>query len=230
MKVVLSARNFKDRYERRRYIRAKMKKQRSRKSNQIEQLAGGEIIEREESYLGKLQDTINDKTLRIYFQNVNTMGLGRKVGETETALQVLDAADVALVYLTEVNKNPEHKLVQLQLDTMMRRRMKEAKYEIGSNGGYKPKGIRKPGSMMAITARRVQQYVVDQESDKRGRWMKTRVKIGQAKVAVYSIYVPQSTDGGGCTTVRRQLQNGLDEEGIVMERTKHLYKELGEAI
>ena len=108
--------------------------------------------------------------------------------------------------------------------------MKEAKYQMGSNGGYKPKGIRKPGSMMAITARRVQQYVVDQESDKRGRWMKTRVKIGQAKVAVYSIYVPQSTDGGGCTTVRRQLQNGLDEEGIVMERTKHLYKELGEAI
>ena len=97
MKVVLSARNFKDRYERRRYIRAKMRKQRSRKSNQIEQSAGGEIIEREESYLGKLQDTINDKTLRIYFQNVNTIGLGRKVGETETALQVLDAADVACI-------------------------------------------------------------------------------------------------------------------------------------
>ena len=60
--------------------------------------------------------------------------------------------------------------------------------------------------------------------------MKTRIRIGAMKLAAYSIYVPQKTDGGGSTTVRRQLQNVLDEEEVTTERNKHLYEELTDEI
>ena len=223
MKVTLSASKFKDRFERRRYIRAKMKKQGNRKQSQIEQLIGSEIQEKEHRCLGELQDPVNSKTLRVYFQNVNTLGLGG-IGETETALQILDAADASLIYIIEANTNPDHGLVQLQIKTAIRRRMKGASYEIGSNSGYRPKGIRKPGSMLAITVGKVRKYVVDSDNDRKGRWMKTRIRIGAMKLAAYSIYVPQKTDGGGSTTVRRQLQNVLDEEEVTTERNTHLYE------
>ena len=46
MKVMLSASKFKNRFERRRYIRAQMKKQGNRKQRQIEKRIGSEIQEK----------------------------------------------------------------------------------------------------------------------------------------------------------------------------------------
>ena len=53
--------------------------------------------------------------------------------------------------------------------------MKGATFETGSNIGYKSRGVRKPGSMLAITASEIRKYVVEQEADERGRWMKTKL-------------------------------------------------------
>ena len=67
-------------------------------------------------------------------------------------------------------------------------------------------------------------HIVSQQGHKKGRWIRTQLVIGEIKMMVYNIYVPLETDGGGSTTIRRQLQNSLDAEGIEEEPVKHLYR------
>ena len=50
------------------------------------------------------------------------------------------------------------------------------------------------------------------------------------KIVIYNVYVPLKYDGGGSTTVRRQLQNSLNDKGVLREQRDHIYRQLKEDI
>ena len=183
-----------------------------------------------DSYLEELESKPGANDLRIYFQNVGTLVLGEQVGETNTALKALGAADVSLICLGEINKNLEHPRVREKVRASITLTIPGAQMQYGTNEGYDSLGRQNPGGLLTIMRKSMKKYVVGKESDKKGRWTKTILDIGKKMIAVYNIYVPLKQDGGGSTTVRRQLQNSLDEEGVQMTLMRHFYKELEEEI
>ena len=96
--------------------------------------------------------------------------------------------------------------------------------QYGSNEGYNPSGRQKPGGLLTIVKKSINKYIIGKTSDPKGRWTKTSLSFDKERIVVYNIYVPLKHDGGGSTTVRRQLQNSLDEEGVQTGLMKNFYE------
>ena len=104
--------------------------------------------------------------------------------------------------------------------------MPGSEYVLASNKDYVRRGKHKPGGVMVATSRHINKYVKDRSWDDKVRWAKTSLRMGGGGLTVYNAYVPLKDDGGGSTTIKRQLQNSLDNEGILEDPREHLYQQL----
>ena len=214
----------------RRYLREQFKKQQEMNKERQRRINPGVTIVEYKSHLKDLEEKPGRKELRIFFQNVNTLKLGKRIEETDTAMKILRGAGVSIFGLSEVNKNLAHPEVVSDFENLLRRTMPGAEYVLASNNEYVPRGKHKPGGVMMATSRHINKYVNDRSVDKKGRWAKTSLRMGGGGLTVYNVYVPLKDDGGGSTTIKRQLQNSLDNEGILEDPREHLYNQLKEDI
>ena len=132
--------------------------------------------------------------------------------------------------MSELNKNLEKKEVRYEVSRMLKETIPGAKYCAGGNESYVTEETRRQGGVAIITKQIVNRYVTERRTDDKGRWAVTEIKVGEVRLVIYNIYVPLQEDGGGPTTVRRQLQNSLDEEGIIEDQRVHFYKDLREQV
>ena len=190
-------RPFKTNGQRKRYLKEKFRQQMRRSMARENPVARSEVTDSMESYLEDLEAKPGKKDLRIYFQNVGTMVLGERGGETSTALKALNAADVSVTCLCEINKNLDNAGVKREMREILKDSIPGAKYHCGSNKKYQPQGRQKPGGLLTVTKRCMDKYVTQRKADPKGRWVKTGLEIEKQRVMVYNTYVPQKQDGGG---------------------------------
>ena len=111
------------------------------------------------SYVSDIEERPSRRSIRIYYQNVNSLKIGGRVEETETAMKVLKGAGVSIFCLGEVNKNFAHREVKNDMKNLLERTLPGTEYAVASNTGYKPEGKVKPGGVLTATRKHVNKYV-----------------------------------------------------------------------
>ena len=96
-----------------------------------------ELLAVSRSYLDKLDIEPTRKSLRVYFQNVNSLKIGKGRKETEESFKRLAASGVSLTFLSEVNKNLELEEVAQKVEQVVCSGMPKARCRGGGNRYYK---------------------------------------------------------------------------------------------
>ena len=106
-------------HQSRRFFWEHFKKQARRNRERQQSIVPTEITEEMKSYVNDIQERPSTGSIRIYFQNVNTIKIGGRVEETETALKMLKGAEVSIFCLSEVNKNFRHQGVNNDMESLL---------------------------------------------------------------------------------------------------------------
>ena len=182
------------------------------------------------SYLDNIEEQPERGSIRVYFQNINTIKIGGEAIEDIEALKKLAAVGASIIGLSEVNKNMEDGETKKAVEEVIRKEKPGMTMCAGGNTFYRTTEVRNQGGVAMITRQCVDKYILKRKVDLKGRWAVVDMRIGDDRLSVYNVYVPLKDDRGGPTTVRRQLQNALDEEGIDEDLIDNLYKEMSEEI
>ena len=127
MKTLLTARNFRSLAQRRRYMRNLIKRKGRREAQRMAIPVRRAVATESRSYLDNLEDEPTRKSLRVYFQNVNTLKVGQERKETEDSFRRLSASGTSLVFLSEVNKNMELEEVAKKVEEVVKAGMPGAR-------------------------------------------------------------------------------------------------------
>ena len=126
MKTYLTAQKFRDQAQRRRYIREAMSKKvmwvRTRSILPIRE----ELMGDAKSHLHNIDQEPTRGSLRLYFQNINTLKIGQGRKETEEAFKRLSASGVSITLLSKVNKNMEMEEVMDKIQQVVQSGIPEA--------------------------------------------------------------------------------------------------------
>ena len=197
MREYLTAREFKNRTQQRRYVRELMRSRAKRVAARTPGIGSKVVPQKAMSYLDTIYEEPERRSLRIYFQNINTLKLGSEAGEDLHALKKLSATGVSIMCLGELNKNMEKKEVRKEVESLLRESMPGAKYCAGGNQDFVTEAKRKQGGLAIITKKHMNKYVKGRRVDQKGRWASTEVWTEGVKLVIYNLYVPLREDGGG---------------------------------
>ena len=226
MKTLLTARKFRSLAQRRRYLRNLMKRKGRKEVQRMALPVQRAVAEESRSYLDCLEDEPTRKSLRIYFQNVNTLKVGSERKETEESFRKLSMAGTSLVFLSEVNKNMELEEVAKKVEEVVSAGMPGARCRGGGNKYYKAQSWVKPGGELVVVGRHIEDHVSDVMVDDMGRWLKLQFNTETKVFVFYCVYVPNKNNSGGVTTVARQIRCALDDQGVLADWKENFYEEL----
>ena len=104
MKDYLSAREFRSRSQLRRYMREVHRKRDIRKVGETPAFIRSERAKTPRSYLDNTEEQPERGSIRVYFQNINTIKIGGEATEDIEALKRLAAVGASIIGLSELNK------------------------------------------------------------------------------------------------------------------------------
>ena len=201
MKVYLSAREFKNRSQLRRYLRELNRKRAVRQTRRMPVLTGGILPEPPRNHLDSVETQPDKQCMRVYFQNINTLKIGGEAAEDIKALKKLVAVGTAVICLSEINKNMEHGETRRAVEEVIKKARAGMGMSAGGNTFYHTSEMRKQGGVAILTKHNINKYVTRRGVDPKGRWAVLDMTVGENKLVIYNIYAPLQNEGGGPTTV-----------------------------
>ena len=175
MREYLTAREFKNRTQQRRYVRELMRSRAKIVAARTSGIESEGVPQKAMSYSDKIYEEPDRKSLRVYFQNINTLKLGSEAAEDLHTLKKLSATGASITCLSKLNKNMEQKEVRKEFESMLRQAMPGAKYCAGGHVDFRENAKRKQGGLEIIMKKYMEKYAKGRSVDKRGRWALTEV-------------------------------------------------------
>ena len=154
--------------------------------------------------------TKSKNTLRLFFQNVNSIDLDKSGGDFHTICNDIQLTETDILMLAEPNICHRHGNVQ---DILHRTAARELQHSLIllSSSKLKYRSYKKPGGTLMVTHGKTRGRVYQKGTDDYGRWSWLTLKGKTNTVTIITLYqVGDSTDyltntKKGCKTVRLQL-------------------------
>ena len=109
------------------------------------------------------------RSLRLYFQNINTLKIGQGRKETEESFKRLSASGVSITLLIEVNKNMEMEEFMAKIRQVGQSGIQQALCRGGGNHRFDTDRWVKPGGEMAVVEKHIEELVKRVDVDEKGR-------------------------------------------------------------